>query len=82
MTALIALVRKDLILYINDKRALMLHLLMPVILAAFFGSLFGGGSKPKPARSKSAWCCWTSRQRQENRRRPESRQRPDHHRPE
>lgn len=47
MTALIALVRKDLILYINDKRALMLHLLMPVILAAFFGSLFGGGSEAK-----------------------------------
>lgn len=43
MTALIALVRKDLILYLADKRALMLHLLMPVVLGAFFGSLFGGG---------------------------------------
>ena len=42
MTALIALTRKDLILYVKDKRALMLHLLMPVVLAAFFGSLFGG----------------------------------------
>ena len=42
MTALIALIRKDLILYLNDKRALLLHLLMPVVLAAFFGSLFGG----------------------------------------
>ncbi|MBB3119080.1 ABC transporter permease [Pseudoduganella violacea] len=42
MTALKALVRKDLILYLNDKRALLLHLLMPVVLAAFFGSLFGG----------------------------------------
>ncbi|OFA02016.1 ABC transporter permease [Duganella sp. HH101] len=50
MTALIALVRKDLILYINDKRALMLHLLMPVILAAFFGSLFGGGSEAKTSK--------------------------------
>ncbi|WP_332854459.1 ABC transporter permease [Duganella sp. S19_KUP01_CR8] len=47
MIALIALVRKDLILYINDKRALMLHLLMPVVLAAFFGSLFGGGSEAR-----------------------------------
>ncbi|MES2162190.1 MAG: ABC transporter permease [Pseudomonadota bacterium] len=47
MIALIALVRKDLILYLNDKRALMLHLLMPVVLAAFFGSLFGGGSEAK-----------------------------------
>lgn len=44
MTALLALVRKDLILYLNDKRALMLHLLMPVLLAAIFGSLFGGAS--------------------------------------
>ncbi|WP_432381677.1 ABC transporter permease [Duganella sp. P38] len=42
MTALIALIRKDLIRYLRDKRALMLHLLMPVVLAAFFGSLFGG----------------------------------------
>lgn len=45
ITAFLALVRKDLILYLNDKRALMLHLLMPVLLAAIFGSLFGGASK-------------------------------------
>ncbi|WP_374358754.1 ABC transporter permease [Pseudoduganella danionis] len=43
MTALIALIRKDVKLYLRDKRALMMHLLMPVVLAAFFGSLFGGG---------------------------------------
>ena len=42
MTAMIAMIRKDLILYLNDKRALMLNLLMPIVLAAFFGSLFGG----------------------------------------
>jgi ABC-2 type transport system permease protein len=42
MTAMIAMIRKDLILYLNDKRALMLNLLMPIMLAAFFGSLFGG----------------------------------------
>jgi ABC-2 type transport system permease protein len=47
MTALLALVRKDLILYVNDKRALMLNLLMPIVLAAFFGSLFGGGGESK-----------------------------------
>lgn len=50
MTALTALIRKDLILYLNDKRALMLHLLMPVVLAAFFGSLFGGASTSKAGR--------------------------------
>ena len=50
MTALIALIRKDLILYLNDKRAWMLHLLMPVILAAVFGSMFGGGPEAKTSR--------------------------------
>ncbi|WP_395405611.1 ABC transporter permease [Pseudoduganella sp. UC29_106] len=47
MTALLALVRKDLIVYVNDKRALMLNLLMPIVLAAFFGSLFGGSGESK-----------------------------------
>jgi ABC-2 type transport system permease protein len=42
MTAFLALVRKDLILYLNDKRALTMNLLLPIVLAAFFGSLFGG----------------------------------------
>ncbi len=43
MTAILALIRKDLKLYINDRRALAIHLLVPVIVAAFFGALFGGG---------------------------------------
>lgn len=42
MTALIALVRKDLILFLGDRRALLLNLLMPIVLGAFFGYLFGG----------------------------------------
>lgn len=42
MTALIALVRKDLILFLGDRRALLLNLLMPIMLGAFFGYLFGG----------------------------------------
>jgi len=50
MTALIALIRKDLILYLRDKRALLMHLLMPVVLAAFFGSLFGGGSEARTSK--------------------------------
>ena len=45
MTAILALVRKDLLLYLNDRRALMLHLLIPIVVAAFFGTLFGGGDK-------------------------------------
>ncbi len=50
MTALLALVRKDLILYLNDKRALMMNLLLPVVLAAFFGSLFGGSGSAERSR--------------------------------
>jgi ABC-2 type transport system permease protein len=42
MTALIALVRKDLILFLGDRRALLLNLVMPIVLGAFFGYLFGG----------------------------------------
>ncbi|MBV8635875.1 MAG: ABC transporter permease, partial [Burkholderiaceae bacterium] len=42
MTALWALIRKDLILYRSDRRAWMMNLIMPVVLGAFFGYLFGG----------------------------------------
>ena len=45
MTALIALVRKDLILFLADRRALVLALIMPVMLGAFFGFLFGGSGR-------------------------------------
>ncbi|AIY41378.1 ABC transporter [Collimonas arenae] len=42
MSALIALVRKDLILYLSNRRALLISLLMPIVLGSFFGYLFGG----------------------------------------
>lgn len=45
MTALLALIRKDLILFISDRRALLLNLLMPILLAAFFGFVTGGSAK-------------------------------------
>ncbi len=46
MTALLALVRKDVILFLADRRALLLVLIMPVVLGAFFGYLFGGSGSP------------------------------------
>jgi ABC-2 type transport system permease protein len=49
MTALIALVRKDLLLFLGDRRALLLNLLMPILLGAFFGYLFGGSGTTKNA---------------------------------
>lgn len=49
MTAFIALVRKDLILYLSDRRALLMHLVLPIVIAAFFGSVFGGGGNARSA---------------------------------
>ena len=40
--AMRALIRKDLILYFSNKRALLITLAAPIAIAAFFGSLFGG----------------------------------------
>lgn len=42
MTAIFALIRKDVILFIGDRRALILTVLMPIVLGAFFGYIFGG----------------------------------------
>ena len=45
MSAFLALVRKDLILFLSDRRALVFSLLLPIVIAAFFGSVFGGSGK-------------------------------------
>ena len=50
MTALIALIRKDLILYFTNRRALLLNLVMPILLGAFFGYLFGGSGSTDNAK--------------------------------
>lgn len=42
MTALIALTRKDIIVFLASRRALFIALLMPCLLGTFFGFLFGG----------------------------------------
>mgnify|MGYP000894231583 CR=1 FL=1 len=49
MHALIALTLKDLRLFLGDRRALLLTLLAPILIAAFFGSLFGGSGGAKKA---------------------------------
>ncbi|MES1163381.1 MAG: ABC transporter permease, partial [Rhizobacter sp.] len=48
MNALTALVRKDLVLYFADRRALIMSIVAPIVIAAFFGFLFGN-SDSKPA---------------------------------
>jgi ABC-type multidrug transport system permease subunit len=42
LTAFIALVRKDLVTFLRDRRALVVSVLTPIVIAAFFGFLFGG----------------------------------------
>ena len=37
-----ALVRKDLLAFVRDRRALIVNVLTPILIAAFFGYLFGG----------------------------------------
>jgi ABC-2 type transport system permease protein len=47
MTAFIALVRKDLVLFLSDRRALLINLVLPIVIATFFGYLFGGSGPAK-----------------------------------
>jgi ABC-2 type transport system permease protein len=42
MIPFLALVRKDLKLFFSDRRAMIVSMLVPIVLAAFFGYLFGG----------------------------------------
>jgi ABC-2 type transport system permease protein len=44
MNAFIALVRKDLVLYFSNRRSVIMSIIAPILIAAFFGSLFGGST--------------------------------------
>ena len=44
-----ALVRKDLVLYFSNRRALVMSIAAPIVIAAFFGAIFGSG-QDKPSR--------------------------------
>ncbi len=52
LSAFRALVRKDLVLYFSNRRALVMSIAAPIVIAAFFGSIFGGGDgdSSKPSR--------------------------------
>lgn len=47
MNAFFALVRKDLLLYFRNRRAVIMSIAAPILIAAFFGTLFNG-SDHKP----------------------------------
>jgi ABC-2 type transport system permease protein len=49
MKPLLALARVDIVLYLSNRRALLVTLAAPILIAAFFGSVLGGPPK-KPAR--------------------------------
>jgi len=49
MKAFLALVRKDIVLYFQNRRAVMITLAAPILIAAFFGAVMGGAPK-KPSR--------------------------------
>ena len=49
LPAFVAMVRKDLTLYFSDRRALLISVLAPILIAAFFGAVFGSGDN-KPSR--------------------------------
>lgn len=49
--AIVALIRNDVRLYLSDRRAMVVGILVPILIAAFFGYVFGGlGSKKEPGK--------------------------------
>mgnify|MGYP003704573829 CR=1 FL=1 len=42
MQALLALVRAEIKLHFSNRRAVLMSIVAPILIAAFFGSLFGG----------------------------------------
>jgi ABC-2 type transport system permease protein len=53
MTPLIAMVRKDLLLFFSDRRSVIVSFLVPIAIASFFGSLFSGpANRGEPAKIK------------------------------
>ncbi|CAM3686211.1 ABC transporter permease [Roseateles saccharophilus] len=45
MQALLALVRAEIKLHFSNRRAVLMSIVAPILIAAFFGSLFGGSSR-------------------------------------
>jgi ABC-2 type transport system permease protein len=53
MIPFLALVRKDLRMFFSDRRAVMISILVPIVLASFLGYLFGGrGGQAETSRIK------------------------------
>lgn len=49
-TALVAMVRKEMRLFFNDRRAVIVSFIVPIAIASFFGAIFNGGGDSEPAK--------------------------------
>ena len=49
-TAIWALIRNDLRIFLTDRRAMLVGVLVPILIAAFFGYVFGGNGDAEPAK--------------------------------
>ena len=47
---IVAMVRKDLQIFLSDRRAVIMSFVAPIAIASFFGSLFSGSTDREPAR--------------------------------
>ena len=47
-TAFQALVRRDLRLFFQDRRAVTMSFVAPIVIASFFGYIFGGATQDRP----------------------------------
>ena len=55
ITVFRALVRKDIRLFLNDRRAVLMSVVAPIVVASFFGFVMGGvGGKPETSRIRVA----------------------------
>jgi ABC-type multidrug transport system permease subunit len=50
MTPLIAMIRKDLLLFFSDRRSVIVSFAVPIAIASFFGSIFNGPRTGEPAK--------------------------------
>jgi ABC-2 type transport system permease protein len=50
MRAFAALVRKDVRLYLSDRRAVLMSIVAPIVIASFFGFIFGGSGTREASR--------------------------------
>jgi ABC-2 type transport system permease protein len=50
MRPILAMIRKDLQIFITDRRAVIMSLVAPIAIASFFGSIFSGGGNGETAK--------------------------------